>query len=310
MPKYSRRRWLSNSALLLGSVFAGSALTACTSAPNRLARRNGLRLVFYTDVHAMVKRRAPEAILQAAMAINTAQPDLILGGGDYIDGGFTSTREAIAPHWDIYMNMHNALQAPVFPAIGNHDLVNAQEANYGALVSDDPRKEYRQYLDLSETWYSFDEFGYHFIVLDSMNVVGGELGYEGRLNDDQLEWLREDISRTSRNTPIVLCLHMPLLTSLYAATRGNEFGGPANRVMVDNVAVLELFSRHNLILVLQGHLHVAEVIRWRDITFITGGAICGNWWRGQRLGTEEGFYVIDLNDNRVNWEYVDYGWDV
>jgi len=59
---------------------------------------------------------------------------------------------------------------------------------------------------------------------------------------------------------------------------------------------------------MQGHLHVNELLRWRDTTFINGGAICGSWWRGSRHGTEEGFGLVTLRDNRVEWEYVDYGW--
>jgi 3',5'-cyclic-AMP phosphodiesterase len=61
--------------------------------------------------------------------------------------------------------------------------------------------------------------------------------------------------------------------------------------------------------VLQGHLHVNELLRWKGTTFITGGAICGQWWRGPRLGTPEGFGVLTLHPDRVEWEYLTYGWD-
>ena len=79
--------------------------------------------------------------------------------------------------------------------------------------------------------------------------------------------------------------------------------------MVNNVEVLELFKEHNLILVLQGHLHVNELMRWRETTFITGGAVCARWWRGPNLGTEEGFGVVTLSEDHVEWEYIEYGWE-
>ena len=63
-----------------------------------------------------------------------------------------------------------------------------------------------------------------------------------------------------------------------------------------------------LILALQGHLHVKEMIRWQGTTFIIGGAICGKWWRGPWYDTNEGFNLITLSGNRVAWEYIDYGW--
>jgi len=64
----------------------------------------------------------------------------------------------------------------------------------------------------------------------------------------------------------------------------------------------------NRILVLQGHLHVSELLHWRGATFITGGAVCANWWRGPYFGTEEGFNAINLRRDRVEREYIDYGW--
>jgi hypothetical protein len=50
------------------------------------------------------------------------------------------------------------------------------------------------------------------------------------------------------------------------------------------------------------------MLRWQGTTFITSGAICGNKWRGPRYGTPEGFGVLTLRPNRVEWEYKTYGW--
>jgi len=80
-------------------------------------------------------------------------------------------------------------------------------------------------------------------------------------------------------------------------------------VVVNNREVLARFEGHNLILVLQGHLHVNEMLRWRNTTFLTGGAVCGKWWRGVWHGTDAGFGVLKLRGDHVDWEYIDYGWD-
>jgi hypothetical protein len=66
---------------------------------------------------------------------------------------------------------------------------------------------------------------------------------------------------------------------------------------------------HNVILVLQGHLHAKEMVKWRETTFIVGGAVSGKWWRGSWHGTEEGFNLITLTEGQVAWEYIDYGWE-
>ena len=71
---------------------------------------------------------------------------------------------------------------------------------------------------------------------------------------------------------------------------------------------LKIIENHNVVLVLQGHLHVKELIRWQGIRFVVGGAICGKWWRGPWYGTEEGFNLITLTESQIEWEYIDYGW--
>jgi hypothetical protein len=121
--------------------------------------------------------------------------------------------------------------------------------------------------------------------------------------------MSEELRALPRTTPVVVVTHMPLLTAFYQATESPWVAAPKNRVVYNSRTVLDLFAEHNLVLVLQGHLHVDELLRWRDTTFITGGAICGKWWRGSWQGTREGFGVVTLEQGRVLWEYVNYGWE-
>ncbi len=123
-----------------------------------------------------------------------------------------------------------------------------------------------------------------------------------------MEWLREDLRKISREKPIIAALHIPLVTGFFQATEGATTAAPASRVVVNNIDVLDLFKEHNLVLVLQGHLHVTEMLRWQNTTFITGGALSGRWWRGSWHGTPEGFNLVTLRGDRVEWEYLTYGW--
>ncbi len=63
-----------------------------------------------------------------------------------------------------------------------------------------------------------------------------------------------------------------------------------------------------MIAVLQGHTHINETVWWRDTPYITSGAVCGNWWRGSRWGTPEGFTVLELAGGAAHWRYETYGW--
>jgi 3',5'-cyclic AMP phosphodiesterase CpdA len=292
--------------------FAGAA--AALGFPTRSswsvdgAARTSLRLGFFTDVHARTEWQTPQAMALAAAALNARTPDLVIAGGDLITDGFQSGASSVAPRWDAYLKMHRAVEAPVEPVLGNHDMVAARPED-GTEPSADPRAEFRRRLGVDRTWRSFEAAGTRFFLLDSIQVSDDDLKYHGRISGRQLAWLADELGRIDTDTPIVLATHIPLLTAMYQATEGATFAAPANRVTVNNREVLELFANHNLLLVLQGHLHVNEMLRWRGTTFVTGGAVCGKWWRGSWHGTPEGFGIATLRPDRIDWQYHTYGWE-
>lgn len=292
---------------LIAAGLATCGLPACASWPARGSPAETLRMVFFTDVHARTEWQTPLAMARAADAINARGPQLIVSGGDHITDGFQSAAATVEPRWQAYLEMHRALDARVEPVLGNHDLV-AADPDDGSPACSDPRGEFRENFNLARTYRSFAASGYRFILLDSIVVTEDDLRYHGRIDEPQLEWLHGVLQEVEPETPIVVATHIPLLTSFYQATDGATAAAPANRVVGNNREVLQLFEDHNLLLVLQGHLHVEEMVRWRGTTFITGGAVCGKWWRGSWHGTPEGFGVLTLRPDRVDWEYVTYGW--
>ncbi len=90
-------------------------------------------------------------------------------------------------------------------------------------------------------WYSFDQKGVHFVSL--VNVV--QLEGMGNLGDDQLKWLKDDLSGRSSSTPVVVFAHIPLWT-VYA-----EWGWGTK----DSEQALALLKRFGSVTVLNGHIH-------------------------------------------------------
>ncbi|MDA1100242.1 MAG: metallophosphoesterase [Proteobacteria bacterium] len=275
--------------------------------PIQGAERGSLRIIFYTDVHAKPGGGVPTALKIVADRINARQPDLVLGGGDLVEGDFHSSALDVAPNWDAYMAMHRAIKSEHHVAIGNRDLMGVLPKDGSAPVAD-PRLIFKRRLGLTTTYQAFDALGYHVMLLDSVHISGDKYKYHGHIAQEQQEWIKAELSRIPHGKPIVLVLHLPLLTAHFGAVRGMTFQAEPNRVVDNNTDVLALFAAHNLVLVLQGHLHVSELLRWGSTTFITGGAVCGRWWRGSYFGTPEGFNGITLRADRVEWEYFDYGW--
>lgn len=297
-----------NRIVLAGLAAAAAALLAglWPNPPTNAARP--LKVVFYTDVHARTEWDTPLALAQAAEAITAQQADVVLCGGDMITDGYDSSPAMAAPRWEAYRAMHAAIRPEPVVAIGNHDLVGVAPAD-GSPPVDDSRADVRARMGLSQTYRSFDQGGFHFILLDSIELTSDELKYRGFIGPEQMAWLRADLAQVAADTPIVLVSHLPLLTGFYQMTGGVEAPVPANRGVVNNREVLAAFENYRLLVVLQGHLHVNELMRWQGTTFITGGAVSGKWWRGPWHGTPAGFGVLLLYPNRVEWEYRAYGWE-
>ncbi|HMP72406.1 MAG TPA: metallophosphoesterase [Kiritimatiellia bacterium] len=266
-----------------------------------------LRLTFFTDIHARVEWDTPEAMHLAAQAINAQASDLVLCGGDCITDGFQSTSQAIAPRWQAYMEMHRAIHSEPYTILGNHDLVGVEPAD-GSPPAADPRADFLHHFNLEQTWRTFEAGGCRFFLLDSIDPTGDDLRYRGWISEAQRQWMSDTLARVDSHTPIIVLTHMPLMTSFFQATAGLDQPVPSNRGVVNNLQTLDLFTHHNLILVLQGHLHVSEMLTWNHTTFITGGAVCGKWWRGPWYGTPEGFGTITLRGRHVTWDYHTYGW--
>ena len=92
-------------------------------------------------------------------------------------------------------------------------------------------------------WQSFDYRGVHFIGL--VNVVNIAEGGLGILGDDQLAWLKDDVSGLSSSTPIVVFAHIPLWTVYPQWGWGTD----------DSAQALAYLKRFGSLTVLNGHIH-------------------------------------------------------
>lgn len=302
----TRRRFVTQTLLGSTAVAMGLPRRAAWSMSTAVPKRT--RFIFYTDVHTRLEWDTPVALARAAKAINRLNPDFVIAGGDLITDGFQSSAKTVAPRWDAYMAFHESINAPVYPVIGNHDYVAAMPTD-GSKPAVDPRRIFKERMGVNRTYRTFEQSGCRFFLLDSIDVQGGEDRYRGHVSDEQMGWLKETLVDVPKAQPIVLASHIPIMTLYQQALEGSTTAAPVHRVVDNNREVIGLFNGHNLMLVLQGHVHVDELMRWCNTTFITGGAICAKWWRGPWHGTEEGFGVVTLEGDRVEWEYVDYGWD-
>lgn len=303
--RLDRRHFLSLSA----AAAAASALPSSAMAPAAVAPGN-LRFVFFTDTHLQPENGGAEGTALALEKIKALKPEFCIQGGDHCFDVTASPRERCMMLLDLYSKTEHTLDGiPVHHALGNHDVFGTGPAAH--IPNTDPlygKKSFQQRYN-TKTYYSFDQKGYHFIVLDSVGITDdGE--FEGRIDASQLLWLTADLAAQPAGTPILVVTHIPLVTSIGQYKADFRVAGKKhNYFSVENsYDVLPLFEGHNVIGVLQGHTHINETVYWRNVPYVTSGAVSGNWWHGPRWGTPEGYTIVELEGGRMHWRYDTYGW--
>ena len=263
--------------------------------------------VFFTDTHIQPELDAAHGCAMAFSKIAEYKADFAICGGDLVYDALGVPRTRADMLFDLYERTENSLKMPLYHTIGNHDLFGVLTKS-GAEPSD-PGYGKKMFEDRigAHTYYSFDLRGYHFIVLDSIFPTP-DRRWEGRIDDAQLQWLAHDLSAIEPGAPIIVITHVPLITG-YLAYGPKPDGTPRyDTVSVANSAdVIKLFEGHNILAVLQGHLHINELVNFKEIQYRCCGAVCGNWWHGPRLAFPEGFTVISLREGKISLRYETYG---
>ncbi|HLR85751.1 MAG TPA: calcineurin-like phosphoesterase family protein [Nocardioidaceae bacterium] len=233
--------------------------------------------------------------------------------------------------YDDVRGLVKQLNGPVRFLPGNHDL------DYDAKTANHSFDTFRERL--APTYYSYDVGKAHVVALNTVrypctpdvdNADGtrpecddptSDPSYNGRLSEDQLEWLKQDLASVANDKLIVVASHIPLLT--YA-----DEGSPIHQV--DQVRELyELLDGRRAVSV-AGHTHSIENMKagdlmkgWKDIfgldglpfPHITAGAISGDWFSGRltdegypiavgRDGGRPGVLTLDIDGNEFRERYT------
>ncbi|HEU4752845.1 MAG TPA: PQQ-binding-like beta-propeller repeat protein, partial [Armatimonadota bacterium] len=126
-------------------------------------------------------------------------------------------------------------------------------------------------------YYSFDRNGCHFIGWDSATPQDPRPSF----GEEGFTWLREDLKRVSRETPIFLYCHHPIdsgeLASLYERDR-----------------LLDMLRPYNLALILVGHGHAPQHRVIGGVDQVMGGSTFGN---------APGYSVVSVRDGVLRVVY-------
>lgn len=298
MTTLTRRNFLA----ITGATGLSLALTSNANA----AGAGDFTFLFITDTHLQPELNAAQGCGQCFRKARTIQSDFAIQGGDHIFDALAVSRQRANSLFDLYGSTEQVLGIKLYHTIGNHDCFGVYTSS--GVTPEDPLYGKKLFEDrFGKTHYSFDHKGVHFIVLDSIGITE-DRAYEGRVDQAQLDWLAADLRGLPAGTPIIISVHIPLVTAFnsYVPVPAKEPAHHGLSVM-NAYQVIALLEGHNVLGVLQGHTHINEKVIWKGVPYITSGAVCGNWWHGTRMGTPEGFTVVRVANGKLSTRYETYG---
>ena len=290
----------------LGSL--ASPLLASSAPPPVRPRQRVLRVAHLTDTHVFGERRAEAGLTEALRHAQAAKPDFIFFGGDLIMDALGKEKDGALAQWALWDRALSAeLRIPHHACLGNHDIwgwklrdaagaAAATDAVFGKAMA-------LERLALRDRYYSFNQAGWHFVVLDSMQrIEDPKIGYTARLDDAQFEWLVRDLAATATTTPVCVLSHIPILSASTFLDGENEKTGnwqvPGQWMHLDVRKLKTLFRQHpNVKACLSGHIHLVDEVSYLGVRYCCNGAVAGGWWKGPYQEFGPAYAVVDFHDD-------------
>ena len=236
------------------------------------------RLVHLSDLHfGAHDERLVEAVTDSVDAL---KPDLVVVSGDFTQRARTEQFEQACRFLErLREGGHEVLGVP-----GNHDV-----PLYDVLRRFlSPLARYRRFID--DTLCPFIELPG--VAVLGINTARSMTFKEGRINRDQVEFVRETFSRTPAETVRVLVTHHPL----FALQVGNE----VQRAIGRQELALDAIEDAGVDILLAGHNHHASTHDASDLVTRAGGALvvqAGTATSTRVRDQDQSFNLVEIADS-------------
>ena len=310
MKKINRRELLKNGGALLAACSLPISLVEVAFGKNST---QNFTFAFVSDSHithikgSKFVNNWDRGLIRAVAETNLMdpKPDFVFYGGDIAQLG---KPEEI----DHGLEILSGLNQKTYYVMGEHDY----------------------YVDLGDYWrkqlgpdhYSFDHKGVHFVVLNSiltfekwmhgkwdtgmdrmkqMARLDNPNGQPFMVGDAQRKWLKNDLDKISKDTPIVVMSHSPLQKIFKS---WNFWTDDAEQVQ----ALLKPFDK---VTVLYGHVHQIQTNQIGNISFHAAMATAWPWPYPSTYSQKESFLpklTVEMNRadpfferDATGWQFID-----
>lgn len=290
MNSHSSGRWLA--AIVLPGILATGCAGMAKPEPKPV-----ITVAHVTDVHLRPQFDAPTRCQAALRHLLQNHPEVsfVLNTGDTLDGA-NNPADTVAK-WGFWKAATDELKGiPVHSLLGNHDMLAGPATDTLAGKGGACRM-----LGMPGRYYSFDQAGWHFIMLDSNGFAQDK---------EQWSWLAQELDKADASkTPVAILSHQPIFSM------GAMVNSPGDHIG-NWKGLVALFVKHpNVKLCLSGHTHLYDQSLYNGVTYICGGSLAGYWWekvkssdgKGAYHETRPGYGILRLYaDGQAKYDYVKY----
>ena len=257
-----------------------------------LFAQNNFSFVFLPDIHLQPDSAVVTGFEVLAKQINHLHSDFVLTGGDMIYTAKNVSGDKAKVLFDLMDKEFKMLKMPVYMTMGNHENVGITKES--GIDRTDPTWGKQLYQNrYVHRYYTFNYGGWKFFVLDGIMILEQEKNYTQGVDSLQIEWIRNELLTTDKNTPIIISIHPPLINP-------HAISDPDSRALsVNSAKVLNLFKDYNLRIVLEGHTHLYMNLYFKGVYYISGGSTA--------YGTDpedDGFIFVKVRRNTENLQFI------
>lgn len=240
------------------------------------------RLIHLSDLH--FGAHDPKLVDAVEQRIDDAKPDLVVISGDFTQRARTEQFEQACQ----FLERLKAAGHEVLGVPGNHDV-----PLYDVLRRFlSPLTRYRRFID--ESLCPFHELPGAAVL--GINTARSLTFKDGRINQEQVTYIRDTFSRTRADTARILVTHHPLFA--LPVGDGPELGKAIGRQEV----ALDAVAEAGVDLLLAGHNHRASTHHAKDLVTDAGPALviqAGTATSTRLRDEEQSFNLLEVGDAEV-----------
>lgn len=256
----SRRRFLQAMSAVPVLGLAWASAEGAAAPPN-------FSFVYVTDTHLVTGQpdssfkmlQESQLFLQESIkAINSLKPDFVIFGGDQVEGPGKDDK-----NWQLFIDLAQGLHCPWYFVLGESDTIAKPPADKMKTFGLDWKG--RGNTGTTPYWSADPMPGLHLIGLDT-SISNNNAG---ELDEDQLKWLKSDLTANRGKFTIVVS-HHPLL-----APPPYDGGSPWDEYVLPNGADARevLATSPDVRMVLSGHLYLNKIQLENNVFHISSAGL-------------------------------------